>query len=214
VIIRIIVIVTTYFTLIFSTSISLRSQQQNYIPKDGDVICLREKNEIYVIQHGRKCFIPDRETFEAKGFQSDQVIEVDQATFDSIQTGIPIISVKPSLEYGPPQKTCTDKVQLISDVNRLHTLIRPGQSFTKIWRLRDMGTCSWEEGYSLVFVGGSKMYAQEVIPISSIQPKGLVDIRVPMIAPSTPGTYESRWRMRNERGELFGIPFYVKIIVK
>jgi len=202
------------FTLILSTPPSLKSQEETYIPKDGDVIRLKESTEIYAIQQGRKCFIPDTETFEAKGYQWDSVIEVDQSTFNSILTGIPIPSVKPPFQYGLPQKACTDKVQLISDVTLPHTWIKPGQSFTKIWRLRNMGTCQWENGYSLVFVGGSKMYAQEIIPVSPIQPKGVVDVSVLMVAPSNPGTYQCRWRMRNERGELFGTPIWVKIVVK
>lgn len=214
-IVKAIVVIITSVTLILSTSISVKSQQQAYIPKDGDVIRLKESTDIYVIQQGRKCFIPDPETFEAKGYQRDQVIEVDQAAFDGIQTGIPISSIKPPFQYGPPKKACTDKVQLISDVTiPHHTLIRPGQSFTKIWRLRNMGTCRWENGYCFVFVGGSPMYAQDTIIVPPIQPKGVVDISVPMIAPSTPGTYQSQWRMRNERNELFGTPIWVKIVVK
>ena len=55
------------------------------------------------------------------------------------------------------------------------------------------------------------MYAQDSIIVPPIQPKGVVDISVPMIAPSTPGTYQSQWRMRNERGELFGTPVWIKI---
>jgi len=203
------------FTLILSIPISLKSQQEGYILKHGDVIRLKEDNRLYIIQEGRKCFIPDPETFEAKGYQLDQVIEVDQTTFDSILTGIPIPSVKPSFQYGPPQKACTDKVQLISDMTiPPNTLIRPGQSFSKTWRLRNIGTCRWENGYALVFVGGSQMYAQDNIIVPPIQPKGVVDISVPMIAPSAPGTYQGQWRMRNERGELFGTPIWVKIVVK
>lgn len=214
-IIKAIVVFIISFTIILSTSISLKSQQQAYIPKQGDVIRLKGDTKIYIIQEERKCFIPDQETFQAKGYQLDQIIEVDQATFDSILTGIPIPSVKPSFQYGPPQKACTDKVQLISDVTIPHNiLIRPGQSFTKIWRLRNTGTCRWEDGYSFVFVGGSQMYAQDIILVPPIQPKGVVDISVPMIAPSAPGTYQSRWRMRNERGELFGTPIRVKIVVR
>lgn len=214
-IIKAIVVVIISFTLILSTSISLKSQEQAYIPKQGDLVRLKGDTKIYIIQEGRKCFIPDQETFQAKGYQWDQIIEVDQATFDSILTGIPIPSVKPSFQYGPPQKACTDKVQLISDVTiPPNTIIRPGQSFAKTWRLRNTGTCRWENGYTLVFVGGSQMYAQDSIIVPPIQPKGVVDISVPMIAPSTPGTYQSQWRMRNERGELFGTPVWVKIVVK
>jgi hypothetical protein len=31
---------------------------------------------------------------------------------------------------------------------------------------------------------------------------------------STPGTYQSHWRMRNERNEFFGTPIWVKIVMR
>jgi len=69
---------------------------------EGALIRLRGKTQTYVVQGGRKCFIPDPETFQSRGYTWDQVMEVDQATLDSIITGIPIQSVKPPYQYTPP----------------------------------------------------------------------------------------------------------------
>lgn len=69
---------------------------------EGTLIRLKGKPQAYVIRGGRKCFVPDPETFQAYGFQWDQVIEVDQSTFNKIPTGIPIASVKPPYQYGAP----------------------------------------------------------------------------------------------------------------
>jgi hypothetical protein len=69
---------------------------------DGTLIRLKGKPQTYVIQGGRKCYIPDPETFQSRGYSWDQVKEVDQATLDSIFTGIPIQSVKPPYQYIPP----------------------------------------------------------------------------------------------------------------
>jgi hypothetical protein len=69
---------------------------------DGTLIRSRGKPQTYVIQGGRKCYIPDPETFQSRGYSWDQVKEVDQATLDSISTGIPIASVKPPFQYTPP----------------------------------------------------------------------------------------------------------------
>jgi len=69
---------------------------------EGALIRLKGKAQAYVIRGGRKCYIPDPETFQANGFQWDQVIEVDQSTFNKIPTGIPIASVKPPYQYGQP----------------------------------------------------------------------------------------------------------------
>ena len=69
---------------------------------DGTLIRLRGKPQTYVIQGGRKCYIPDPETFQSRGYSWDQVKEVDKATLDSIFTGIPIQSVKAPYQYIPP----------------------------------------------------------------------------------------------------------------
>lgn len=72
---------------------------------EGALVRLKGKVQTYVIRGGRKCYIPDPETFQAQGFQWDQVIEVDPSTFNKIPTGIPIASVKPSYQYGQPGMT-------------------------------------------------------------------------------------------------------------
>lgn len=69
---------------------------------DGTLIRLKGKVQTYVIRGGRKCYIPDPETFQAQGFQWDQVLEVDPTTFNKIPTGIPLASVKPPYQYGSP----------------------------------------------------------------------------------------------------------------
>jgi len=68
---------------------------------EGALVRLKGQTQTYVIREGRKCYIPDPETFQTMGTW-DQVIEVDKATLDSIFTGIPIQSVKPPFQYTPP----------------------------------------------------------------------------------------------------------------
>jgi hypothetical protein len=69
---------------------------------EGTLIRLRGTTRTYVIKDGRKCYIPDPETFQSMGYQWDQVMEVDKPTLDSILTGIPLPSVKPTFQYGKP----------------------------------------------------------------------------------------------------------------
>ena len=69
---------------------------------DGTLIRLKGNPQTYVIQGGRKCYIPGPETFQSRGYSWDQVKEVDKATLDSIFTGIPIQSVKAPYQYIPP----------------------------------------------------------------------------------------------------------------
>jgi hypothetical protein len=80
-------------------------------------------------------------------------------------------------------------------------------TFTKIWRMRNVGTCTWTSGYRVVFDHGDQMLAPDSAPLTggSVPPGGTVDVSVPMEAPGTPGTYKGYWRLRDAGGVLFGV---------
>ncbi|MFN8433835.1 MAG: peptidoglycan-binding protein [Anaerolineales bacterium] len=91
--------------------------------------------------------------------------------------------------------------------------------FTKTWRLKNVGTCTWTAGYKLVFDSGERMSGPETQPLTavSVAPGEEVDVSVNMIAPAVAGTYKSNWKIKDEKGEVFGLssgPFYVQIKVK
>lgn len=86
------------------------------------------------------------------------------------------------------------------------TEMDPGQAFTKIWRLQNVGTCTWTKDYALVWFSGDKMGAPSSVPLSgNISPGQTVDLSVDMAAPEKPGTYRGNWKLRNSSGALFGI---------
>lgn len=101
------------------------------------------------------------------------------------------------------------------------TVMSPGQVFTKTWRLRNVGTCTWTSGYQLVFHQGDAMgvpagYAQ-ALTAGTVPPGGTVDISVSLTAPMTAGTYRGYWRLREPGGQYFGLrngaSFWVQIQV-
>jgi hypothetical protein len=69
---------------------------------EGAVVRLQGTTQVYVIQGGRKCYIPDYETFQSRGYQWPQVVELDRVTLDRIATGVPIPSVRQKYQYTPP----------------------------------------------------------------------------------------------------------------
>ena len=38
-----------------------------------------------------------------------------------------------------------------------NTTMSPGQDFIKTWKIKNIGTCTWGEGYKLIFSYGEKM---------------------------------------------------------
>ena len=101
-----------------------------------------------------------------------------------------------------------------------NSLIPPGQSFIKTWKLVNIGTCTWTTLYSASFFYGDRMGAPDSVPLQAfVLPAQSVEVSVEMIAPQVPGSYQGNWKLRNSNGGLFGIgpsgdsPFWVRIIV-
>jgi len=93
-------------------------------------------------------------------------------------------------------------------------LVESGQSFTKIWRLRNEGKSAWPENLSLQFVGGDQFSAEERVPVPVVQPGSEIDIAVEMTAPTKPGRFVSFWRLAALDGSRFGQRVWVDICVE
>lgn len=105
------------------------------------------------------------------------------------------------------------------DVNYTdNSVVAPGESFTKTWLIKNIGSGTWGEGYKLVFSYGERMGGQAVPLTAAIAPGQEVEVSVTFKAPDLPGTYFSSWTMQND----LGIPFlgndnkslYVQIVVQ
>jgi hypothetical protein len=90
-------------------------------------------------------------------------------------------------------------------------------AFTKTWRLKNAGVCTWTSGYKLVFDTGDRMEGPLEQPLtpSTVAPGQTVDISVSLVAPAAPGTYRGYWVIREPGGAVFGIEtgrFWVQIV--
>lgn len=126
-------------------------------------------------------------------------------------TPIPTSTPFPTATLGfftptPVQVPCND-ASFIEDVTIPDgSTFPPGKEFLKVWRLRNVGSCTWSTGYDLVFVGGNRLEAQRAIPLSeTVRPGETVELGVYMFAPQAPGTYRGFWMLRNANGERFGV---------
>jgi hypothetical protein len=140
-------------------------------------------------------------------------------------TPIPTFTPIPSLTPVPPTATPVpipcDRASFITDVTIPDgTAISPGATFTKTWRLKNTGTCTWTTSYALIFVGGEQMKASSQIPLGAEVVSGsTVDVSVTFTAPTSEGKYHSSWKIKNASGSQFGTgaknaSFYVDIEVK
>ena len=97
------------------------------------------------------------------------------------------------------------------------TVFDGGEDFKKTWRVQNTGTCKWDKGYKLVYLGGD----DEIDAVSvRLQAKDFVDpgatgeLSVDLTAPLKVGKYSGTWRMQADNGEYFGNELTVVIEVK
>jgi hypothetical protein len=99
--------------------------------------------------------------------------------------------------------------------------LAPGSSFTKIWRLRNNGTCTWDTTYRLFFVSGDLLGGRNLTFLpEEVAPGETIDISMDFTAPNFEGEYRGNWQIRNTNGEIFGTsatanrPFWVDVRVR
>jgi hypothetical protein len=102
-----------------------------------------------------------------------------------------------------------------------NTVLEAGQAFTKTWRLRNDGVCTWNPSYAIVFDRGDAMNGPPSVSLTAgtVAPGETVDVSVDLVAPEDPGTYQGYWKLRNQAGQTFGLgndrdkDFWVKVSV-
>jgi hypothetical protein len=100
---------------------------------------------------------------------------------------------------------CVLKEQFVADVTIPdNTVIAPGAAFVKTWRIGNTGTCNWDATYQLVFADGNQLSGPAAVPINFVAPAATLEISINLVAPTAPGTYTGRWRLKASNGVIFG----------
>ncbi|MBX3003833.1 MAG: hypothetical protein KF828_07740 [Anaerolineales bacterium] len=87
-----------------------------------------------------------------------------------------------------------------------NTQMAKGQTFTKTWRIRNNGTCTWTGDFDIVYTSGTNLASVSSVDIpKEVKPGETVDISIPMTAPSSDGSYRSSWVIKASNGYSFGV---------
>jgi hypothetical protein len=105
-----------------------------------------------------------------------------------------------------PVSRC-DALQFLKDVTYPDgSLVTRNHTFVKIWRIKNIGTCSWTPSYALVFTDGDHMGGPSAVALSgNVDPGEAIEIGVTLTAPNKGGNYHGYWKLRNAAGVLFGL---------
>lgn len=93
------------------------------------------------------------------------------------------------------------------------TEFETGESFTKTWRIRNIGTCTWNTNYELLFSSGDQMGGPNSKNLTqSVAPNEVVDVAVDLEAPTSEGTYKGIWNIADDGGTTFVNNIWVEIV--
>ena len=121
-----------------------------------------------------------------------------------------------------PGPTVCNQAQMVADVSIPdNTSLAAGSTFTKTWRLKNVGSCTWTSAYNLIFDHGERMDVPQSASLTNVNipPGSTVDLSINLRAPANPGTYQGDFKLRSPEGTPFGIgsngqgSFWVKIVV-
>ena len=129
---------------------------------------------------------------------------------------LPAATIPPAVTFTLPATSTQqcDKATFVADITIPDgTTLNQNQAFTKTWRIRNTGTCSWTPSYAIVFDHGNQLGGPSVQALTgNVNPGETVDISVNLLAPGTNGDYTGYWKMRNASGVTFS-QFYVQVKV-
>ena len=106
-----------------------------------------------------------------------------------------------------------NKAKFVSETIPDNTQFNPNEAFVKTWRIRNVGTCTWDSSYRVVFAEGNQMGGPSSVNLSqNVAPNEVLDIVVNLTAPSANGDYTGVWKIKAPDGDLFTY-FWAKIRV-
>jgi uncharacterized protein YkwD len=107
---------------------------------------------------------------------------------------------------GDNSNTCENKAAFFDDITIPDkTSMQQGQSFEKIWRIRNEGTCTWGSDYSLAFSGGDPLNGPLNSPLPLTGPGEIVDISLNLSAPKQGGLFTGYYVFQDPQGKRFGV---------
>lgn len=95
-------------------------------------------------------------------------------------------------------------------------IVKGGETLQKIWKIRNIGSCTWDEGFRLVNIGGDPAVGVTNFEFQSkdaVAGGAAINIGIWFTAPCAAGQYESHWRMQDDGGNYFGtyLSLYIEV---
>ena len=118
----------------------------------------------------------------------------------------------PTLVSAPSDPNCIG-AELVSEYPPDETVYKPGTFYWKTWTIKNVGTCTWDSSYKLIFWSGDLMGGLVSYPLpEQVIPGNQTGITIYLQAPETEGTYTGYWRLQTPWNANFGVGPYSQAI--
>lgn len=117
-------------------------------------------------------------------------------------TPLPILTIElPS----PTSSSPCNKAIMISETVMDGSPYTINATFNKSWRIKNVGSCSWNTNYKIAFLSGDSMSGPSYQNFSaSVAPGEMIDLILPLQAPPTTGIYTGYWGLYDDSDVYFG----------
>jgi len=139
----------------------------------------------------------------------ENVTDFRQAAYTLPPTSSPVPSLTPfkgvsSLlqnEHG-----CSNMAEFVKDVTvEDNSRLKPNQLFTKVWEVKNIGTCIWTPNYALIFTFGDRMSGMSPKYVNqTVKPGETINLSIDLAAPKEADDYQGNWMLQDEDGNQFG----------
>ncbi len=121
--------------------------------------------------------------------------------------GTSLTTTNTATSGGSASPSRCDAAQFLADVTYPDgSFVSRNNTFVKIWRIKNIGTCSWTTSYALVFTSGDSMSGPSAVALAgTVNPGQYIEVPITFTAPGKDGNYRGYWKLRNASGVLFGI---------
>jgi hypothetical protein len=150
--------------------------------------------------------------------ESTPTVSAATTTPPALATLLPLATKAPPTAPPTGGSLCTASASFVSETVPDGTITSPGSVFTKTWRIKNTGTCSWDSSWKFVYSSGDLMGGSTVYNFPQpAAPGDTVSVPVVFTAPTEGGSYRGYWKIRSpwglDFGDSSGNAFWVDIVV-
>jgi len=152
---------------------------------------------------------------EAASMDLVVIAEMEATVTPTLLPHTPSHATPPTPATGTPEP-CTLDATLLEDITIPdRKMMHPDETFTKIWRIKNSGTCPWPRGTVLAYSKGDHFPGPAIIPVPAAEVDEVVDINFEITMPEFPEPFIDGfrwlWLLTTEDNEHFGPDFIVSV---